>query len=585
MDEILLKVAGGQAPADLVIINGQLVNVNSGEIYPGGVAVSGERIAATGDVAYAIGKETAVIDAGGKYIVPGFIDGHIHPESANLSMTRFAEVVLSHGTTSVVTDLHEIGVVGGVDAMQACLEEGRRTPLKFHWVVPSHIPFSPGLETSGGTINADVIQGIIGREDVTGLSEVVSAYVVIDHPDLMKSLDATRKAGKIVCGHCPETHGPAWNKIVAAGVTNDHEALTSEEILQRVRSGVNAQLRHNLIVPTLPEVIKAVTEHKVDTRLMSLCTDDTTAVILADEGHMDHLIRLSISLGVDFITAIQMATINAAQAFHKDFEIGSLAPGRYADINIVNGPENFTVLKTLASGKLVAEDNHQVEPAVLPEHNPILTNTFHLKTPVTAADLVFQAPEGAASVHVHVMRTLPWVPITTGEEADLPVCNGYIAADPEKDILPIAVVERHHATGNIGRAFLAGMGLKRGAMASSIGHDSHNIVTMGATPEDMAFAANRVAELQGGIVLAENGKVVAEIELPLLGLLSDLDAWTLAAKRKELLGKAAEMGCVVSDAFMFLSFITLAAIPAFSITDKGYVDVEKQALMNPVLSV
>ncbi len=584
MDQHLYNVALGKEPADLVITNGQIVNVYSGEIYPGGVAVAGDKIAAVGDVDYTIGEGTRVIDAQGQYLTPGFLDGHIHPESANLSMTRFAEVALAHGTTGVFTDLHEIGVVGGITAMSAALEEGKSTPLKFHWVVPSHVPFSPGLETSGGYLNFEIIEQALQRDDAVGLGEVVSMYVAFGLPDLMQSIDATHKLNKIICGHGPETHGPAWNAFVAMGTTNDHEALAAEEILQRVRSGVNAQLRHNLIVPTLPELIKAITEHAIDTRMTSLCTDDTTAVMLAGEGHMDFLVRTAMSLGVDFVKATQMVTLNTAQAFHKDFETGSLAPGRSADINIVSGPENFKVLKTVAGGKLVAEDGHLVVDIPVAQHHASLLNTFHVKAPVSASDLVIPAKPGASKAHMHIMRTLPWVPITEGGEADLPVKDGYIACDVDQDLLHIAVIERHHATGNIGKAFLGGMGLKRGAMASSIGHDHHNIVVMGVDPADMAFAANRVVELQGGIVLAENSAVVDEIPLPILGLLTDLDAWTLSGKRQALLAKANGMGCGVSDAFMFLSFITLAAIPAFSVTDKGYVDVLQQKLIDPVLS-
>ncbi len=584
MDQHLLHVAMGKEPADLVITNGQLVNVYSGEVYPGGVAVAGAKIAAVGDVDYAIGEGTQVIDAEGKYITPGFIDGHIHPESANLSMARFAEVVLAHGTTSVFTDLHEIGVVGGMDAMDAALREGQQTALKFYWVVPSHIPFSPGLETSGGHINADIIGEAMRREEAVGLSEVVSLYVALEHPDLMRSLDVTSQERKVISGHGPETTGPLWNAFVAAGASNDHESLTADEILLRVRTGVHAMLRHNLIVPTLPELVKAVTEHEIDTRMMSLVTDDTTSVTLANEGHMDYLVRLALEQGVDLMTAIQMVTLNIAQAFHKDFEIGSLAPGRFADINIVQGPEDFCVLKTVAGGVLVAEDLRPVADMPLPEHDAVLLDTFHLAGPVKASDLVIKAEPGATKAHVRIMRTLPWVPITEGGEADLPVKQGYVAADVEQDLLHIAVIERHHRTGNIGKAFLGGMGLQRGAMASSIGHDHHNIVVMGVSPEDMAVAANRVAELKGGIVLVEDGKVVDEIAFPILGLLTDIDAWTLARKRAALLDRAREMGCGVSDAFMFLSFITLAAIPAFAITDKGYVDVEQQKIIEPVLS-
>jgi adenine deaminase len=586
VDKHLYQVAMGKEPADIVIKNGQIVNVFTGEIYPGGVAVAGDKIAAVGDVEYTIGDKTTIIDAEGKYITPGFIDGHIHPESANLSMPRFAEIVLCHGTTSIFTDLHEIGVVGGMDAMTASLDEGKQTPLKFYWVIPSHIPFSPMLETSGGTINAEIIEKALSREDAVGLSEAVSFYVAFEHPDLMQSMEATQKARKVICGHGPDTVGPMWNTFVAAGVSNDHEALGADDVLLRVRSGVHAMLRHNLIVPTLPELIKAITENKgIDTRLMSLCTDDTTAVVLANEGHMDYLVKTALGLGLDFVTAIQMVTLNVATAFHKDFEIGALAPGRLADINIVSGPENFEVLKTIANGKLVAEGQKLSSPMPLPAHKPILLDTFHVKKAVSAEDLVIPVKETASTAHVHIMRTLPWVPITEGGEADLPVQNGYINADIEQDLLHISVIERHHATGNIGNAFIGGMGLKRGAMGSSIGHDHHNVVVMGANPSDMAVAANRVVEINGGVVLVEDGKIIDEIPFPLVGLLTDLDAWTLAEKRQALLAKAAERGCGVSDAFMFLSFITLAAIPAFAITDKGYVDVEKQQLMDPVLSL
>lgn len=584
MEQHVLRVAAGKEPADLVIKNGLLVNVCSGEIYAGGVAVAGERIAAVGEVDYTVGEKTQIIDADGQYLTPGFLDGHIHPESANLSLSRFAEVVLCHGTTGVFTDLHEIGVVGGMPAMLAALEEGKQTPLKYYWVVPSHIPFSPGLETSGGSITFMDIEKALQRPEAVGLSEVVSLYVAMEHPDLMRSVEATANNRKIICGHGPETTGPLWNAFVAAGVANDHEALSAEDVLLRVRSGVHAQLRHNLIVPTLPALLKAVTEHKVNTRMLSLCTDDTTAVALVSEGHLDHLVRLALEQGIDFVSAIQMVSLNVAQAFHKEYEIGCLAPGRCADINIVTGPEQFRVVKTIANGRLVAEDNRLVAPIPLVTHQSILLNTFHLKSPVTPRDLVISAPAGAKSAQVHIMRTLPWIPITEGGQAVLPVKDGYLAADPEQDLLHIAVIERHHRTGNIGKAFLGGMGLKRGAMASSIGHDHHNIVVLGVDPEDMAFAANRVAELQGGIVLAEGKRVVAEIGFPILGLLTDLDAWSLAEQRTALLKKAREMGCSVSDAFMFLSFITLAAIPAFSITDKGYVDVARQQLMDPVLS-
>jgi adenine deaminase len=583
MNQNLLQVAMGRIPASLVITNGQLVNVHSGEIYPGGVAIAGDRIAAVGEIGYTIDDKTQIINADGKYITPGFIDGHIHPESTNLSAARFAEIVLCHGTTSIFTDLHEIGVVGGIEAINAVLQEYRQTLLKSFWVIPSLIPFSPELETSGGKIDATIIKEAMRREDAVGLSEVSSLYVALENPDLMRSLHITSKHHKVICGHGPDVSGPVLNGFVAAGVTNDHEALTADDILLRIRAGIHAQLRHNSIVPTLPELIKVITEHKIPTRMMSLVTDDTTAITLVDEGHLDYLVRLALAHGVDLITAIQMVTINTAQSFHLDDQIGSLSPGRMADINIVDGFADFKVLKTVVNGKLVAENLRPVIPAPPIQHSPILFNSFHVKHNVTAADLMIQAPLRALKAHLHIMRTLPWVPITEGGEADLPVKDGYIAADIDQDLLHIAVVERHHRTGNIGKAFLGGMGLKRGSMASSIGHDHHNIVVLGVNAKDMATAVNRIIELQGGIVLVDRGGIIEEISLPLLGLMTDLDAWSLAQKRKNILNQAQEMGCIVPDPFMFLSFITLAAIPAFAVTDKGYIDVSTQKVIDPVL--
>jgi adenine deaminase len=583
MDKHLLAVAGGQEKADLVVTNGQIVNVYTGEIYPGGVAVAGDRIAAIGDVEYTVGDETEIVDAGGQYIVPGFIEGHIHPESSNLSPVRFAEIVLAHGTTSVFTDLHEVGIVAGMPAIDAALEEGRTTPLKWHLVVPSHVPFSVGLETSGARVTSEDIIAALDREDVVGISEIVSLYVAFGEPDLLKSIEATRAARKTLAGHGPDTTGPAWNIYAATGIGNDHEALTADDILLRARNGVYAHLRHNPVVPAMPDLVKAVTETGIDTRRVCLVTDDTDPIALTQDGHLDHLVRMSLSLGVQFVDAIQMVTLNVAESYGMSRDLGGIAPGRYADINITTGPDEFKVLKTIANGKVVAEHGKLVIPVDLPEHDPMLMDTFHLKEPVTASDLLIPAEEGAKAAKVHIMRTLPWIPITEPGEAILPVDNGHVGADTSQDLVHIAVVERHHATGNIGKAFIGNFGLKRGAIASTIAHDNHNIVVMGVSPEDMATAVNRAAEIGGGIVIVDDGKVIGEMSLPVLGLMCDDDAATAAERRKAMIAKSQEMGITVPDPFMFLSFITLVAIPAMAVTDKGYVDVMTQQLVNPVL--
>jgi adenine deaminase len=583
VDLKILHVAQGKAFADLAVTNGRIVNVHTREIYPGGVAVVGERIAVQGDIDYTIGPETTVIDAEGQFIVPGFLEGHIHPESSCMSMTRFAEIALAHGTTSVFTDLHEIGIVAGQPGIDAALKEANDAGIKFYWVVPSHIPFFPGLETSGAIFDSDHIGPQLARPDAVGLSEVVSFYVNAEHGDLFKSIGAAHLNGRALVGHGPETKGKDWNAFVSVGITNDHEAIDAEDVLLRTRNGVYAHLRHNLICETLPVLLKPILEGKIDTRYICLATDDTSAITLSQKGHIDYLARLAMSCGVDFVTALQMITINVACSFRVEHEVGSLSPSRWADINIITEGKDFQVLKTISKGKLVAANGHLTTPAVDPVHPPVMLHTFHLKARPTAKDLVISAKDGATSARVHYMTTLPWIPLTKGGETTLPVKNGSIACDPSRDIIHIAVVERHLKTGNIGRGFMGGFGLREGAIASSVAHDNHNIVVIGATPEDCALAVNRVVDLEGGIVMVNGGRVVHELALPLFGLLADMDAWTLAKHRQTMLDTAKAWGSTVLEPFMFLSFVTLVGFPEYSVTDHGYVDCIRQVKMEPVL--
>jgi adenine deaminase len=546
------------------------------------VAVSGERIAAQGDIAYTIGPDTKIVDAGGDFIVPGFIEGHIHPESSCLSVTRFAEVVLAHGTTSVFTDFHEIGIVGGLAGIDAALAEGKQTGVKFYFVVPSHVPFFPALETSGGLFDSSIIGPTLRRPDSVGLSEVVSFYANHEHADLFKSIDAAVAAGRALVGHGPHTTGADWNAFVTVGITNDHEAITAEDVLLRVRNGVYAHLRHCLICETLPALIKPLTEGKIQSRYLCLATDDSSAIALTRLGHMDYLARTALGLGVDFVTAIQMVTINTAASFRLEQEIGSLSPGRFADINIITGGKDFEVKKVISRGKLMAENGRLVQPVQDPEPPAVYQRTFHLKAPIKPSDLIYAAEPGKTKAKVHFMKTLPWIPLTEGGEAELPVRDGFIRADPAQDVLHIAVVERHHRSGRVGRAFMGGFGLKRGALASSVAHDNHNIVTVGTNAEDMAVAVNRIAELQGGLVLVDGGKVICEIPLPQFGLLTPTDAWTLTKQRQILLDEA--MGCELVEPFMFLSFVTLVGFPHYAVTDHGYIDCIKQEKTEAVLA-
>ena len=585
MDKKLLAVAGGTEPADVVIKNGQIVNVYTGEIYEGGVAICDQTIAAVGDVEYCIGEGTKVIDAGGKYITPGFIDGHIHPESSDLAIRPFAEGVLKHGTTSIMTDLHEVGVVSGIEGIEAVLAENEITDLNLYFVVPSHVPFSPALETSAGQFNPEIIRKALQREDAVGISECVGPYILADYPDLMESLDdVAGMKGMTAQGHLVDMKGAALNKCVAAGVSTCHEALSPEEIMDRARVGCYAMLRESSAARTLAQQLTAIVGTDIDTSMMSIVTDDLHCCDLAETGHLDHHLKLALGCGLPFVKAIQMVTINAARAFELT-NIGALAPGKRADINLVEGDtaDTFAVKDVFSRGKQVVEDGQLL--VHYPAHDPCLLNTTKLLNPITADSFKIAAPEGAKKVKVTCMDTLPWIPITQPREVELECVDGYVKCDVDQDVLYIAQVERYGINGNVGKAFMGGFHLNSGAMASSVGHDNHNVIVMGTNFEDMAVAVNRLIEIGGGQILVDGGEIIKEIAYPVCGLLSDLSVEELAAEKAELNAACAARGCIVGIPMMFLSFICLAALPTLAITDHGFINVLTMQIEDPIKEV
>lgn len=587
MDNKLLAVAGGQQPADIVIKNGKIVNVLTAEIYDGGVAIVDQTIAAVGDVDYCIGEGTQVVDAQGMFITPGFIDGHIHPESSDLAIRSFAEGVLKHGTTSIMTDLHEVGVVSGIEGIEAVLKENEATDLNLYFVVPSHVPFSPALETSGGSFNPEIIRKALQREDAVGISECVGPYILAGFPDLMESLDdVAGMKGMTAQGHLVEMKGADLNKCVAAGVSTCHEALSADDIMDRARVGVHAMLRESSAARTLVQQLECIVGKDIDTSMMSIVTDDLHTCDLAETGHLDHHLKLALGAGLPFVKAIQMVTVNAARAFELT-DIGALAPGKRADINIVAGDtaDTFGVVSTWSRGKQVLDNGEMLvhyEPA---EHDPCLLNTTRLINSITPDSFKIAAPEGASKVKVLCMDTLPWIPITQPREVELDCVDGYVQCDVEQDVLYIAQVERYGKNGNIGKAFMGGFHMTSGAIASTVGHDNHNVIVMGTNFEDMAQAVNRLIEIGGGQILVDGGEIIKEVAYPICGLLSDLSVEDLAAEKAQLNAACAERGCIISIPMMFLSFICLAALPGFAITDHGFIDVMSLKVIDPVLGV
>lgn len=583
MNMHLIRTAGGRECADLVIKNGQIVNVYSGEILPGGVAVADGRIAAVGDVEYTIGENTQVIDAKGGYITPGFIDGHIHPESSSLALRPLAQILLQHGTTAIMTDLHECGVVAGLPAIEALLDEVKQTDLKIYFVVPSHVPFSPNLETSGGHFDVDIIRKALRREDAVGLSECVCTYVASEYEQLLQSIDDTVALGKSVQGHMPAVTHPQLMECLAAGLNTDHESFDGNDAIARLRAGCHVMIREGSVARSLKDCLQPILDAGMDTSRVSIITDDLHTVDVVRRGHMDDIVRTMLSMGVPLCQAIQMVTLNAARAFDLDKEVGGLAPGRRADILITTGAEDFRVELVVAGGKVVAQEGKFLHPYPKTEHEPCLLHTARLKHPITAADFRYHVAEEATAVKVHVIQTKDWIPITDDRHAVLPVKDGIVQCDVDQDVLYVAQVERYGINGNVGRAFMGGFHLKVGAIASSVGHDNHNIIVLGTNHEDMAVAVNRVVELGGGQVAIQDGRIMGEVAYPILGLLSDLDAEVLAAQKEELIATICRMGNVVKWPFMFLSFLCLAAGGGYAITDHGFIDSAHQCVADPVI--
>lgn len=578
-----IQAALGNRPADLVIENGQIVNVYTGEIYPGGVAISGDTIIAVGDVAYTVGADTQVLDAQGAYLTPGFIDGHIHPESTSLAIRPFAQIMLQHGVTTIFSDFHEVGVVAGLEGIEAILEEAKETDLKVYFVVPSHVPFSPSLETSGGLFDEAVIRKALARPDAVGLSECVCTYIQSCYPPLLTSMADTLQARGTLQGHLPATSGPALNACMAAGIYTDHESFSGQDAIERLRAGCHAMLREGSVARNLTDCLQGILAQGLSLQRASIITDDLHTVDAVERGCLDDGVRTALKAGVSFVEAIQMVTLHAAQAFHLDGVTGGLAPGRRADVLLTTGPEDFRVQKVIAGGKLVAENGVFLQPYPPAVHQELLLHTMRMKRPVVPEDFRFTVDERAKAVEVHVIDTLDWIPITNDRHVVLPVKDGIVECDPQQDVLYVAQVERYGKNGNIGKAFMGGFHLRAGAIASSVGHDNHNIIVLGTNHADMALAVNQVAALEGGQVAVQDGRVLAQVAYPVLGLMNDLPAETLAAQKKALIQAIQALGCPISMPFMFLSFLSLAAGGGYAITDHGFIDSAHQCVADPVI--
>lgn len=586
LDEVsarLAKVALGEEPAELVIKNGTLVNVYSGELQEGvDVAISAGRVAFVGDADYTIGEATRVIDAAGRYIAPGLLDGHMHVESTMMTVTEFAKAALVKGTTGVFMDPHEIANVFGAEGVRWMHEEGRQLPLKVFTTYPSCVPATDGLEDAGASIEVKDVEEGLTWEGVEGLGEVMNfPGVIYGDPKMHGEIAATQRAGKTVTGHFPSDDEHMLQAYIASGVTSDHETVTREQGLAKVRMGMHLMIREGSAWHDVKEVIKVVTEDKVPTGNISLVTDDVYPQTLVELGHLNHVVRRAIEEGVDPVTAIQMATINVARYFKLEQDLGAVAPGKCADILLLDDLKRMEPSAVIIDGLLAAEQGQLTISFPAYEYPAKARSSVRLARPQTPDDfkLASRAGKEAKETKVRMVQAIENSARTAGRTAVLPVLDGIIQPDPAQDIVRLACIERHRASGQISLGFTSGFQLKRGAVASTVAHDSHNLLVMGVNEEDMALAANELAACGGGMIAVENGRVLARVEMPIAGLMSDKPLQEVVQQVQALEAAWKQLGCPLNAPFMTFSLIALPVIPNLRISNRGLVDVTKFELV------
>ena len=577
-----LDAAEGVRKADLVLVGGQLVNVSTGEVYPADVAIAGEWIAAVGNIDSYVGPATETLDVSGRFLAPGLIDGHLHLECSKLSVTMFADAVVPYGTTSVVSGLDQTYVVAGLDGVRDALLEAGDTPLKVFWAAPFKVPYTVPESNVGFRLGPDVHEVVQQWPECWGVWETVTEFITNRDPDVLKVLELAAANRLPVFGSNPMTGGARLAMLAAAGVRLDHESYDAAELLEKMRAGLYVMIRESAVAHFLEDNIQVVTRLGANPGRVGFCTDDVTATSILGGGHLDRLVRMAIAAGVAPITAIQMATINCAQMYRIDHLVGSLSPGRAADVLVIDHPKSFNVEVVVAKGQVAAKAHRSLRPPRAPVRHPALLETMR-RAPVRAGEIELRTTL-SSPVRVLAIEMDPGVPfIRRRHDVELPVVDGVVQPDPAQDALYVAVVERYGKNRPAAVAVIRGFGLSSGALATSAAPDDNNIVCVGTNAPDMAVAVNRVIFLGGGLVVVDGGAVVAELALPVGGIVADLDAPEMAAAEERLDAAAAKLGCRLPSAFGYLMFLEITSIPDYAITDLGLVDCRALRTVQPVL--
>ncbi|MFG6081290.1 adenine deaminase [Paracoccus litorisediminis] len=580
----LVEVAAGRAHADLVIRGGVWVNVHTRETIPGmDVAVADGRVAYVGpDAGPSVGPDTQVIEAKGRYMMPGLIDAHMHVESGMLTPAGFAAAVIPHGTTTMFHDPHEIANVLGLEGVRLMRDESLIQPISMFTQMPSCAPSAPGLETTGAPITEGEVAQAMGWDGIIGLGEMMNfPGVAAGDPQMLGEIAATRAAGKTVGGHYASPDlGRPFHAYVAGGAADDHETTSEAQGIARVRQGMGCMMRLGSAWYDVETQITAITEKGLDPRFFILCTDDSHSGTLVHEGHMNRVVRHAIACGCDPLIAIQMATINAASHFGQERELGSITPGRRADVILTSDLRALPIEAVIAQGQLVAEGGRLLVDCPRIDWPERARNSVRLGKELAAED--FEARARGDQARVRVIGVVENQAPTKALEADLPIREGVI--EGSGDVCQIALVERHRGTGGVVNGFVSGFGYQgRVAVASTVAHDSHHMIVVGTDRATMAAAANHLGVVGGGVTVFRDGEELATVALPIAGLMSDLPATEVAEAAQAIVKAMQDCGCNLNNAYMQHSLLALVVIPELRISDLGIVDVRSFELVDLIV--
>ena len=576
----LVDVAMGRVPADLVILNGKWVSVQSGEIIPGSdIAVKDGHIAYVGeDASHTIGKKTQVIDAKGRYLVPGLLDGHMHVESGMVTVTEFVRAVAVRGTTGMFIDPHEVANIFGLKGVKLMVDEAQKQPIHVWVQMPSCVPSAPGLETPGASIGPKEVAQAMQWKGIIGLGEMMN-YPGVAQGDgkMLEEMSITHAHGKTIGGHYASPDlGVPFHGYAAGGVEDDHEGTHLEDAVERVRQGMKAMLRYGSAWLDVASQVGAITQLGLDSRRFILVTDDSHAQTISYDGHMDRVLRHAIEQGLDPLTAIQMMTINTAEHFGLSKEMGMIAPGRWADVALVKDLKKFKADMVIAKGQVIAEGGKWKVGLPKVAYPAWAKNSVHLKKPLRAENFKLKVESGKLKVRANVIGVIENQAPTRHLTFDLRPENGEIKVDMERDLAKVALVERHKGAGGVTMGLVSGFGFtEKCAVASTVAHDSHHMIIVGTDEASMAAAGNSLARCGGGQVVVKNGRVIGRVELKIAGLMSNEKADVVARKAETVLKGFRACGCKLNNPNMQLSLLALVVIPELRISDKGLVDVTR----------